>query len=81
MIIIEVSLYCCDKLANFGTNTHKPELYLLSFGCFLFSLAFKKSSQMTINITQACVYLCQNLLIYHNNTMKPQLQSSVIARI
>ena len=25
---------------------------------------------MTINITQACVYLCQNLLIYHNNTMK-----------
>ena len=23
--------------------------------------------------TQACVYLCQNLLIYPNNTMKPQL--------
>ena len=34
MIIIEVSLYC-DKYANFGTNAHKPELYLLSFGRFL----------------------------------------------
>ena len=28
-IIIEVSLYCCDKLANFGTNTHKPELFII----------------------------------------------------
>ena len=25
-IIIEVSLYCCDKVENFGTNIHKPEL-------------------------------------------------------
>ena len=24
-IRIEDSLYCCDKLANFGTNMHKPE--------------------------------------------------------
>ena len=33
----------------------------------------KNSGQMTINITRACVYFCQNLLIYHNNTMKSQL--------
>ena len=26
-IKIEISLYCCEKLLNFGTNTHKPELY------------------------------------------------------
>ena len=32
-VIIEISLYCYDKLANFGTNTYKPELYLLLFGC------------------------------------------------
>ena len=36
--IIKVLLYCCDKLANFGMNLHKPELYLLSFGSFLFSI-------------------------------------------
>ena len=42
MIVIEISLYCCDKYTNFGTNTHNPELYLLSFGHFLFSLEFKK---------------------------------------
>ena len=29
---IEALLYCCNKLANSGTNTHKPELLLLSFG-------------------------------------------------
>ena len=42
MIIIQVSLYCCDKLGNFGTNTHKLELYLLSFGHFLFSMKLEK---------------------------------------
>ena len=26
-IKIEVSLYCCEKLLHFGTNTHKPELH------------------------------------------------------
>ena len=40
--MIEVSLYCSDKKVKFGTNTHNCELYLLSFGCFLFSLEFKK---------------------------------------
>ena len=44
-IIIEVSLYCCDKLTNFGTNMHKPELYLLSFGCFLFSMESEKAAK------------------------------------
>ena len=28
----------CDKVANFDTNTHKPELYLSSLAAF-----FKKS--------------------------------------
>ena len=41
-IVIEVSLYCCDKVANFCTNTHKPELHLLSFGCFFNSILNKK---------------------------------------
>ena len=36
---------------------------------------------MTINITQACVYLYQNLLIYHKNAMKPQLRLSVISGV
>ena len=31
---------------------------------------------MTINKTQACVYLCQNLLPYHSNT---QLSLSMVA--
>ena len=57
MIVIEVSLYCWYKYTTFGTNTHNPQLYILSFGCFLFSLAFKKSGQMTINITQDCVFV------------------------
>ena len=41
MIMIVVLLYC-DKSTNFGTNTHNPELYLLSFGCFLNSKLNKK---------------------------------------
>ena len=34
IVIIEASLYGCDKLANFGSNTHKPELYLCHLGTF-----------------------------------------------
>ena len=41
MIIIESLLYC-DKLANFGIDTRKPELYLLSFGCFYLVWNLKK---------------------------------------
>ena len=26
-IKIKVLLYCCEKLLNFGTNTHKPKLH------------------------------------------------------
>ena len=42
LFIIEISLHCYDKLTNFGTNTHKSGLYLLSFGCLLFSKEFGK---------------------------------------
>ena len=30
-LIFEVSLYC-NKIAKFGTNTHEPYLYFMSFG-------------------------------------------------
>ena len=33
------------KLVNFDTNTHNPELYLLSFNHFLFSLEFKNAAK------------------------------------
>ena len=33
-IIVEISMHCYDKLANFDTNTHNSELYLLTFGHF-----------------------------------------------
>ena len=38
-IKIEISLHCCDEVANCGTNTHKPVLYLMSFGRF-FQIAY-----------------------------------------
>ena len=36
------SNYVNLHLANFGTNTHKPELYLLLFSHFLFTMEFAK---------------------------------------
>ena len=33
-IVIKVWLWC-EKIGNFDTNTHKPELYLLSLATFL----------------------------------------------
>ena len=56
-----------------------PELYLLSFGHYLFSMEFEKSCQMTIIIIPASVYLCQNLL--RNLSMKPLLQQQEFNRV
>ena len=51
---------------------HTSLSYICHLATFL-NARLNKSGQMTINITQAWVNLCQNLFIYHNNTMKPQL--------
>ena len=79
--MIEVSLQCCDKVANFSTYTHPPELYLLSFGSFFQIIYNIKSGYTIINITQPCVYLCQNLLLYQNNTIQPQFVTARIYRV
>ena len=41
------------ELADFGTNTHIPELYLLSFGHFYLIWNLKQ----WLNITQACAFV------------------------
>ena len=41
IVIIEASLYGCDKVANFDTNAHKPELYLYHLGTFSNSILNK----------------------------------------
>ena len=43
-LLVQMIIICIVVInkQNFGTNTHKPELYILSFGRFIFSLPFKK---------------------------------------
>ena len=43
-IIIEVSLYCCDQLANFGTNTHKPVYIYCHLAAFYLVWIFLKAA-------------------------------------
>ena len=55
--LLQLRFHCnMEIIANFGTNTHKLELYL-SFGLCLFSTKYSKNDHMT-EIFQACVYLC-----------------------
>ena len=70
-IIIKPSLYC-DKVANFDASTHKPELCLLLFCCFLFSVEFEKSNKYN---SELCVFVPKfaTYFKFHNNTMKSQL--------
>ena len=58
MIIIEISFYCCVNKQVFA-QIHTSLSYIY---CFLNSKLNKKQP-VAINITQAYVYLCQNLLI------------------
>ena len=67
---------CCNKLANFGTNTHKPELYLFLFGHYLFILLLSMEFEKWPKDTQVCVYLWQNSLI----TLSQQYKYCINAR-
>ena len=54
--------FCCIvviKLSNFDTNTHNPELYLLSFSHFLFSLEFKNAAKW-----QKYVCICAKICLF-----------------
>ena len=46
-LLLQTEVHCIVviKFANFGANAHKPELYLLSFGHFLFSIKFEKATK------------------------------------
>ena len=74
MIIIEVSLYCCDKinkqiLAQIHTSLCYIYCHLATF--YLVCHLKKRLNDNKYN-SGLCVFV-QNLLIYHNSTMKPQL--------
>ena len=69
MIVIEVSLYCCDKQANFGTNTHNPELYFYCLVAFLNSKLNKKrpndnkyNSDLCVFVPRFVIYLSQQYI-------------------
>ena len=62
LLLVSLILYC-DPYSLFK---------LLIFYCHLAAFYLVWHLKKTTNITQACVHLCQNLLIYHNNTMIPQ---------
>ena len=53
-------------------HTSLSYIYLLSFGHFLFSLAFKKQPNGNKYNSGLCVFVPKFAYIYHNNTMKPQ---------